>query len=327
MRKIRIGVVGVGYLGEIHTRNLKNILSEDKRFEFSGIFDVNPARSAEIAERYKVNSFKSYQELLDSSDAVICVVPTQFHYEVGKEALLKGKHLFLEKPMAKSLEEGEELLDIAERKGLVFQIGHVERFNPAFLAVEKYINKPLYAEVHRLAIFNPRGADVDVIMDLMIHDIDIILHLFKEMPDSIEALGAPVVTDKIDIANSRLHFPSGAVANLTASRISFKKIRKARFIQLNSYIAIDYLHKTVEMFRRFNDEILPYFPEVDSSIEPINLELRSFLSALSEGTPPPVSGRDGLKALNVAVEISKKVKENLDFYFKEHPEEFGITPG
>lgn len=326
MRKIRIGVVGVGYLGEIHTRNLKNILNEDKRFEFSGIFDINPARSAEISEKYKVNLFKSYQELLENSDAVICVVPTQFHYEVGKEALLKGKHLFLEKPMAKSLEEGEELLELAESKGLVFQIGHVERFNPAFLAVEKYIEKPLYAEVHRLAIFNPRGADVDVIMDLMIHDIDIILHLFKEMPSSVEAIGAPVVTDKIDIANSRLRFPSGAVANLTASRISFKKIRRARFIQLNAYIAIDYLQKTVEMFRRFNDEILPYFPEVNSSIEPINLELRSFLSALSDGTPPPVSGRDGLKALTVAVEISKRVKENLERYIIEHPEEFGITP-
>ncbi|MGB9823640.1 MAG: Gfo/Idh/MocA family protein [Candidatus Hydrothermia bacterium] len=327
MKKIRIGVVGVGYLGEIHTRNLKSIIDNDERFEFSGIFDVNPARSAEVSERYKVREFRSYDELLEESDAVICVVPTQFHYEVGKKALVHGKHLFLEKPMAKTIEEGEELLELAESKGLIFQIGHVERFNPAFIAVEKYIEKPLFAEVHRLAIFNPRGADVDVIMDLMIHDIDIILHLFKEIPDHIDAIGAPVITDKVDIANARLHFPSGASANLTASRVSFKKVRKARFIQINSYISIDYLQKTVEMFRRFNDEILPYFPEVDTSLEPINLELRSFLNALANGTPPPVSGRDGFEALKVAVEISKRVRENLEWYIKRHPEEFGITPG
>jgi len=313
-------------LGEVHVRNLKGLCNESDTFEFSGIFDVNLARSEEIAERYKVRKFASYDELLENSDAIVCVVPTQFHYEVGKRALLEGKHLFLEKPMAKTVEEGEELLEIANKKGLVFQIGHVERYNPAFLAVEKYLEKPLFAEVHRLAIFSPRGADVDVILDLMIHDIDIVIHLVQETPWRIDAIGAPVITDKIDIANARLEFPSGASATLTASRVSFKKVRKARFFQINSYIAIDYLQKTVEMFRRFNDEILPYFPEVDTSVEPINLELRDFLKCLKDGEKPKVSGEEGFKALKVAVEISKKVHENLERYIREHPEEFRVTP-
>jgi len=326
-KKIRIGVVGVGHLGEIHVRNLKNITHDTPYVEFAGIFDVNLARAEEIGERYKVRVFSTYRDLLDSVDAVICVVPTQFHYQVGKEALESGKHLFLEKPMAKSYEEAEEILALSKKKGLILQIGHVERFNPAFTAVARYIERPLFAEIHRLSIFNPRGVDVDVILDLMIHDIDIVLLFFKEEPVSIDAVGAPIVTEKIDIANSRLTFPSGAVATLTASRVSFKKIRKARFFQINSYIAIDYLQRTVEMFRRHNDEILPYFPEVDTSVEPINLELRAFINSLVELKEPPVTGEEGLRALKVALAISEKVHENLKNYMIRYPEEFGITPG
>lgn len=325
-RKIKFGIVGVGHLGEIHVRNLKSIVAETSQIELTGIFDVNLARAQEISERYKTLAFPTYDDLLNACDAVICVVPTQYHFETGKKALEKGKHLFLEKPMAKTVEEGEELVHIAQENGVIFQVGHVERFNPAFIAVSKYIEKPLFAEIHRLSIFNPRGTDVDVILDLMIHDIDIALLFFKEYPVQIEAIGAPVITEKIDIANSRLVFPSGATATLTASRVSFKKIRKARFFQINSYIAIDYLQKTVEMFKKHNDEILPYFPEVDTSIEPINLELKHFVKALTNQEPPPVTGMDGLKALKVAVEISKKVVENLDCYIREHPGEFGNTP-
>lgn len=327
LKKFKAGVVGVGHLGEIHVRNFKSIASENERIEFCGIFDVNVARAQEVGEKYKVRIFPTYEDLLKECDAVICVVPTLYHYEVGKKALEAGKHLFLEKPMAKTVEEAEELLDIANKKGLIFQVGHVERFNPAFMAVAKYIEKPLFAEIHRLSIFNPRGADVDVILDLMIHDIDIVLHFFKENPIQVDAIGAPVVTEKVDIANSRLVFPSGASATLTASRVSFKKIRKARFFQINSYVAIDYLQKTVEMFKRHNDEILPYFPEVDTSIEPINLELRYFVRSLVDNVPPAVTGFDGLKALKVASEISKKVNDNLDTYIREHPDEFRITPG
>lgn len=326
-KKIRIGVVGVGHLGEIHVRNLKNITLDTPFVEFSGIFDVNLARANEIGERYKVKVFPTYHDLLQNVDAVVCVVPTQFHYQVGKEALERGKHLFLEKPMAKTYEEAEEILDLSKKKGLILQIGHVERFNPAFTAVAKYIERPLFAEIHRLSIFNPRGVDVDVILDLMIHDIDIVLLFFKEEPVSIDAVGAPIITEKIDIANSRLVFSSGAMATLTASRVSFKKIRKARFFQINSYIAIDYLQRTVEMFRRHNDEILPYFPEIDTTVEPINLELRAFIDSLRELKQPPVTGEDGLRALKVALSISKKVNENLENYIRNHPEEFGITPG
>ncbi len=326
-KKIRIGVVGVGHLGEIHVRNLKNITLDTPFVEFSGIFDVNLARANEIGERYKVKVFPTYHDLLQNVDAVVCVVPTQFHYQVGKEALERGKHLFLEKPMAKTYEEAEEILDLSKKKGLILQIGHVERFNPAFTAVAKYIERPLFAEIHRLSIFNPRGVDVDVILDLMIHDIDIVLLFFKEEPVSIDAVGAPIITEKIDIANSRLVFSSGAMATLTASRVSFKKIRKARFFQINSYIAIDYLQRTVEMFRRHNDEILPYFPEIDTTVEPINLELRAFIDSLRELKQPPVTGEDGLRALKVALAISKKVNENLENYIRNHPEEFGITPG
>lgn len=322
LKKIRFGVVGVGALGEIHVRNLKRIVNEDPKLIFEGIFDVNPARSRQIGEKYGVDVFNSYEELLDRVDAVICVVPTQFHYSVGKEALIRGKHLFLEKPMATTVEEAEEILNLANKNGVLLQIGHVERFNPAFMVARKYIDRPLFAEIHRLSIFNPRGTDVDVILDLMIHDIDIVLLLFNEFPVSVDAVGAPVITKKVDIANARLTFPSGSMATLTASRVSFKKIRKARFFQINSYVAIDYLTKDIEMFRRKDDEVLPYFPEVDISVEPIYLELKSFTESVKELKEPPVTGEDGLKALKVAVEIGNKVREKLKDFLEKNSQIF-----
>lgn len=307
MDKLKVGVVGVGHLGSIHAR----IFNELDSVDLVGVFDIDYNRAVEIARKFSTRAFRTLQELLRNVDAVSCVVPTEKHFEVGYHIIKEGKHLFLEKPMARTLEEAEELNNMAKAKGLKLQIGHVERFNPAFIAVKEYINMPMFAEVHRLSTFNPRGTDVDVILDLMIHDLDIILYFMGELPVKVEAVGVPVITDKIDIANARLEFRNGAIANVTASRVSVKKVRKMRFFQKDAYIAINYLDKSVEMFRKFDDVILPFFPEVDITIEPLKLELELFVKSVLEDKVPPVTGEDGLRALTLAIKIQEEVHKNL----------------
>jgi len=307
MDKLKVGVVGVGHLGSIHAR----IFNELESVDLVGVFDIDYDRAIEVSRKFSTRAFKTLEELLRNVDAVSCVVPTEKHFEVGYHIIEEGKHLFLEKPMARTLKEAEELNNMAKTKGLKLQIGHVERFNPAFIAVKDYINRPMFAEVHRLSIFNPRGTDVDVILDLMIHDLDIILYFMGESPLKVEAVGVPVITDKIDIANARLEFSNGAIANVTASRVSVKKVRKMRFFQKDAYIAINYLDKSVEMFRKFDDVILPFFPEVDITIEPLKLELELFVKSVLEDKVPPVTGDDGLRALNLAIKVQEEVHRNL----------------
>ncbi len=304
---LRVGVVGVGHLGFQHAR----IFHQLENSELVGVFDINRERAEFVARRWKTKAFKSLEELLDNVEAVSCVVPTSSHYEVGKEIISRGLHLFLEKPMTETVEQAEELVKLAEEKGIKLQIGHIERFNPAVLAVHKFIDSPKFIESHRLAPFNPRGTDVDVVLDLMIHDLDLILYYLGKEPVKVEAVGVPVITKKVDIANARLEFDRGEIANVTASRISIEKLRKIRMFQKDMYISIDYLHRNVEFYRKFGDEIIPYFPDVKQDLEPLKLELESFVNAVLEDDEPPVTGMDGLKALRVALRVKEDIQRRL----------------
>jgi predicted dehydrogenase len=307
LEKIRVSVVGVGHLGFHHARVLKEI--EDAHLV--GVYDIDRKRREEVAEHWNCKSFSSLEELLDEVDAVSCVVPTREHYRVGKKILEAGKHLFLEKPMATTLEEAEELLKIAKDKGVKFQIGHIERFNPAVIAVRDIIKNPKFVESHRLAPYNPRGTDVDVILDLMIHDLDLILTYVKSKPISVHAVGIPVLTDKIDIANVRIEFEEGEIANVTASRVSVEKMRKIRMFQKDTYISIDYLRKEVEVYIKRDDVILPYFPLVNKDKEPLKLELEGFIEAIKEDKEPPVTAEEGFRALSLALWVKEGIKDRL----------------
>ena len=307
MEKIRISVVGVGHLGFHHAR----VLSEIEDAHLIGVYDIDKERAKEVAKHWNCNPFSSLEELLNEVDAVSCAVPTKEHYKVGKLILEGGKHLFLEKPMATTLEEAQELSKIAKEKRVKFQIGHIERFNPAVLAVRDIIRNPKFVESHRLAPYNPRGTDVDVVLDLMIHDLDLILTYVKSKPIRVDAVGIPVLTDKIDIANVRIEFEEGEIANVTASRVSVEKMRKIRMFQKDTYISIDYLRKEVEVYIKRDEVILPYFPLVDKDKEPLRLELEGFIKAIMEDADPPVTGEEGLKALSLAFWVKEGIKERL----------------
>jgi predicted dehydrogenase len=245
MEKLRTGVIGTGHLGKLHTKMFKQI----ENCEFVGIFDSNTAQAESAAREYNVDIYQSRDELLKSVQAVSIASVTSSHFEIAKDCLLKGIHVFVEKPITAEIHEAEELVKIADEKGLVLQVGHVERFNPALLSLEKHIFEPLFIQSDRLAQFNPRGTDVAVVLDLMIHDIDIILSLIKSDVVKVDANGVAVVSDSIDIANARIQFENGAVANVTASRISQKKMRKMRIFQKDSYIGLDFTSGVSEIFR------------------------------------------------------------------------------
>ncbi len=320
MSKTKVGIAGVGKLGEYHCRTLASM----PEAELTGVYDTNAARMNEIAGKYHCRAFGDLQEMLQHVDAVGIVVPTVQHYSVAKAAVQAGVPVFVEKPITSTVAEAEELVDLAAKKNVLLQVGHIERFNPAIRALDGLDVKPMFIESHRLAPFDPRGTDVAVVLDLMIHDIDIILSLVDSEVERIDANGVAVVSDEADIANARLQFRNGCVANVTASRISQRKMRKMRLFQKDSYISIDFLQKLTELFRLVDDEadmpstiILgqiekgkkkrhiiydqPVTPEEDA----MEAEWRSFLSCLHSGRKPVVSGEDGLKALTVAAEITR----------------------
>ncbi len=307
---LRVGVVGVGHLGFQHAR----IFHQLENSELVGVFDINFERAEFVAKRWKTKAYRSLEDLLKDVEAISCVVPTSSHYEVGKEIISHGLHLFLEKPMTETVEQAEELVKLAKEKNVKLQVGHIERFNPAVLAVHKFIDSPKFIESHRLAPFNPRGTDVDVVLDLMIHDLDLIIYYLGKEPVKVEAVGVPVITKKVDIANARLEFDRGEIANVTASRISIEKLRKIRMFQKDMYISIDYLHRNVEFYRKFGDEIIPYFPDVKQDLEPLKLELESFVNAVLEDEEPPVTGMDGLRALRVALRVKEDIKRRLPYF-------------
>ena len=321
---IKIGVIGAGHLGKIHIRLLKEI----KEFDLIGFYDTNPVNSKKITSEFGISSFSSAKELIDSSDAIDVVTPTKYHFEYAKMAIEKGKHLFVEKPITATIDEAQELVKLTENKEVKVQVGHVERFNPAFIAIQKDCNNPMFIEAHRLAEFNPRGTDVPVVHDLMIHDIDIVLSIVKSEIKSIYASGVSIISDTPDIANARIEFENGCVANLTASRISLKSMRKTRIFQKDAYISIDFLKKKAELIRmkdaKNTDDpfaliIDPGKGKTKKQIEfespkttdnnAIKNELTSFYHAIVNNTDTIVTIEDAYKALYVAHQISEQVEK------------------
>ena len=316
---LKIAVFGAGHLGKFHLNNWLEI--ED--VSLVGFYDPDDKNAAAVEEKYKLKRFTNPEELLDQADAVDIIAPTIYHYELCDLALRKGKHVFVEKPLANTMEEARMLVKLAKESNLKFQVGHVERFNPAFLSLKDYTLRPMFIEVHRLAQFNPRGTDVSVILDLMIHDIDIILNLVKSNVSYISANGVAVMSDTPDIANVRIEFDNGCVANLTSSRISMKKMRKMRLFQKDAYIGIDFLDKKTEVIRlnaagdknvfSFDIEtnngkktIAIANPVVQDS-NAIKMELEAFKDAIINNTETPVTVQDGFAAMEVAHQILEKI--------------------
>ncbi len=320
---LKIGVLGVGHLGKIHINCIKQI----DGYELVGFYDPDDSKSEEAVKNLAINRFDSIEDLIDSVDVVDIVTPTVSHYECAVDAIKKSKHIFIEKPISSTVKEAEDLIELTREAGVKVQVGHVERFNPAFLAVKNAFNNPMFVESHRLAQFNPRGTDVPVVLDLMIHDIDIVLSVINSDIKKIAASGVNVVSDTPDIANARIEFANGAVANLTASRISMKNMRKSRFFQRDAYISVDFLEKQSEIVRMNEIDEIPddpmamildlgegkkkrriWFDKPD--IVPNNAiveELKSFKDAILQDKEPPVSIYDGYHALKVANEIMNKI--------------------
>jgi predicted dehydrogenase len=320
---VKIGVFGVGHLGKFHLNNWKEI----KNVEVVGFYDPQDDTAREVSDKYQVPRFLDPDLLMDACDAIDVVAPTNYHFEWCEKAIKKGKHVFVEKPLANTMQEARQLVKLVEESGIKFQVGHVERFNPAFLSVKDRHLNPMFIEVHRLAQFNPRGTEVSVILDLMIHDIDIILSIVKSDVKSISASGVGVMTDTPDIANVRIEFNNGCVANLTSSRISMKKMRKIRLFQKDAYIGIDFLNKKAEIIKlkeardsnvfTFDIETPsgkktiamdnPAVPEVNA----IKKELEEFRDAILNNTKTIVSETDGYMAMDVAHQILAKIGNNV----------------
>lgn len=323
---LKIGVIGAGHLGKIHIKLLKEI----EIIELVGFYDADESTRKKISEEFNVKSFTSINELIEAVDAIDIVTPTISHFECASKSLKQSKHLFIEKPITNTIEEAKQLIYLADEANVKVQIGHVERFNPAFVTAVPFINNPMFIETHRLAQFNPRGTDVSVVLDLMIHDIDIVLNIVKSNIKKISASGVAVVSDTPDIANVRIEFDNGCVANLTASRISLKNMRKTRVFQRDAYISIDFLDKQAEIVKLKNVEGEPdplsvtlelgngkgvkqiFFekPTIKES-NAIKEELTQFALSILNNTKPLVTIHDGYNALDVAYKIIEKLKISL----------------
>ena len=318
---LKIGVIGAGHLGKFHLNNWAAI----EGVKLVGFCDTDDENAKIVAEKYALPRFATTNELLDACDAVDIVAPTTFHFELCEAAIKKGKHVFVEKPLANTMDEARALVKLAKEANIKFQVGHVERFNPAFLALKNMALQPMFIEVHRLAQFNPRGTDVSVILDLMIHDIDIILHLVKSNVNYITANGVAVMSDTPDIANVRIEFDNGCVANLTSSRISMKKMRKMRLFQKDAYIGIDFLEKKTEVIKLNTPEDKDVFtfdietnngkktiavanPHVQE-VNAIKMELEEFKNAILTNTETAVPVVDGFRAMEVAHQILEKISK------------------
>lgn len=314
---IKAGVLGAGHLGKIHLRLLK----QSDKYELVGFYDPNEANAKKVVEEFGYTYFNSLDALIDAVDMVDIVTPTLSHYECAKKAIAKGKHIFIEKPITNTVEEAEHIRELLAEHNIRGQVGHVERFNPAFIAVKENIVNPMFIETHRLAEFNPRGTDVPVVLDLMIHDIDIILSVVKSKVKHVSASGVAVISDTPDIANARIEFENGCVANLTASRISLKNMRKSRFFQKDAYISVDFLEKKCEVVKMKDAPEVPgdfdmilqnaegvkkqiYFdnPTIPNNNAILD-ELETFAHAINTNTSPVVTLHDGTEALRVATMI------------------------
>ena len=325
---LKIGVLGVGHLGKIHVKCIHEISD----YEIVGFYDPSDENADLAIKEFDLKRFMDIEELIDTVDVVDIVTPTVSHFDCAARALKKFKHVFIEKPIVTTPDEAMKLIELADEANVKVQVGHVERFNPAFLKAAPYLNKPMFIETHRLAQFNPRGTDVPVILDLMIHDIDIILSVVKSPIKRISASGVKIVSNTPDIANARIEFDNGCVANLTASRISLKNMRKSRFFQKDAYISVDFLTKELEVVRMKDvdpedagpfdlildlgenmgaKQIIIDKPKVETT-NAIKMELESFYQSISNNTIPPVSINDGYMALDVAYKIIEKVNLGAD---------------
>ena len=319
---LKVGVLGAGHLGKIHLR----LLNQSEKYELVGFYDAFDENANKVATEFGYKKFDSIAELIAAVDVIDIVTPTLQHFECAKQVIEAGKHIFIEKPISNTVEEAEEIIALAKKHNVKGQVGHVERFNPAFKAVKDKINNPMFIETHRLAEFNPRGTDVPVVLDLMIHDIDAILSVVKSKVKLVNASGVSVISDSPDISNARIEFENGCVANITSSRISMKNMRKSRFFQKDAYISVDYLDKVCEVVRMKDAPEIPgdfdmilqnaegvkkqiYFdnPNVDANNAILD-ELETFADAINNNTNPIVTLEDGTEALRVAYMIIESME-------------------
>jgi predicted dehydrogenase len=327
MEKIKVGVIGCGHLGKMHIKNIKELEKERKDIELAGVYDIDMEKSSGTAKEFKTKNYDYLFDFIKDINAVFIVTPTPSHFDIALKTITNNIHTFIEKPVTDKVEDAYLLrADHDNHKSVIVQVGHIERFNPALLAVEKYNINPLFIESHRLAQYNPRGTDVSVIQDLMIHDIDIILSLVKSRVKQIDANGVAIITNKFDIANARIQFENGCVANITASRISQKKMRKMRIFQNNAYLSIDFSENESEVFsldekgksgkviekiekdgKKFN---ITYDKPKSLKINAMKYEENSFFDCIANKTKPIVSLEDGIQALEVATEIINKIERN-----------------
>jgi predicted dehydrogenase len=318
MENLKVGVIGVGYLGKFHARKYADLDS----VELVGVADTDPLKSENVAGECSCRAFSDYRELLGLVDAVSIAVPTIYHFAVASSCIAAGVDLLLEKPITETLDEADELIRLAAEKKLILQIGQLERFNPAVQAIEPFLTTPAFIESNRIATFKNRGVDVDVVLDLMIHDIDIILNIIKSPLKTIHTVGAPVVTGTTDIANARLMFENGATANVTVSRISMSNKRKMRIFQPGSYITVDFGNRKVMTVKLSDDLMASGMPKPDIETrtftdgDSLRGEIVSFIHHVRERTKPAVSGEEGRRALAVALQVIEQIKEHqkLDLF-------------
>ncbi len=320
MNKVRVGVIGVGYLGKFHAEKYSRM----DNVELIGVVDTNRDRAKEVAARFDTRAFTDYRAFFGQTDAVSIAVPTESHFSVGADCMNHGLDVLIEKPMTTTLEQADELINIAESRKRVMQIGHLERFNPAVIALDDIVRQPMFIEAHRLGIFKNRSTDVSVVLDLMIHDIDIIMNIVKSDIKGIQAAGAPVICEHADIANVRLEFASGCVANVTASRISTKNQRKIRLFQKDAYVSVDFSSREITIIRRDDsaacvDNLIPGMNIQQRSFSTADVledELVSYIQAVSTHRTPVVSGIAGRRALQVALSITDQINSAIRPYIR-----------
>jgi predicted dehydrogenase len=305
MKKLRVGVVGIGHIGSNHAR----LYAEIPSAEFTAVYDIDLLRGNAVGRKFGATPAKSLDEFIEMVDATSVATPTNTHYEIARSLLERGKHVLVEKPITDNTTHASELSDLAARNGLILQVGHVERFNPVLSALEKHLAHPRFIEAHRLSPYPERSTDIGVVLDLMIHDLEVILHFVRSPVRSVDAVGVPVLSRDEDIANARLRFENGCVANVTASRISPERMRKIRVFQEDAYLSLDYQNQSGEIYRRIGGRIARDKVGIEQE-EPLKLQLTSFIECASSGRAPRVSGFQATAALELAVEITKRIVSN-----------------
>ena len=316
MRKSKIAVIGVGYLGKFHVEKF----AKHENVELVGVVDIDKNNAENIATKFNTVAYTDYKELLGKVNAASIVVPTNMHYQVAKDFLEYGADVLIEKPMTTTIEEADELIEIANKRNLIIQVGHLERFNPALVTLRDIIDKPMFIESHRISTYKGRGIDVSVVLDLMIHDIDLIQSFVRSEIKSIHAAGVPVICSDVDIANARIEFDTGCIANVTASRISMKDERKIRIFQKDTYVSVDFVKKEITYVRKDDtkesiNEIIPGMDIKKIQLEAgdaLNAEIQSFINTIQNRLKPEVSGQEGRNALKTALDIIQQMKTRLN---------------